>query len=238
MADYQAHRAGLGRHRQHSHLLHRPGRYRKAAAELIIRAPRSNSATTPHNRARYGHVQPGCCIGRNQELHLTMTGSALGNLCVDRVSRLGHLIKHAHVHLVFRRQLVNLGPFPNRFEVAAPVLRVEVDKRHRLGVARRLPPYLSEHSDVGDAHELLAQNVQAVGDVESDNLLAVLEGSLSQLFVVVVVPLEHPAKEVLALLASPLKYVSLFGECSLPSNANDGALPRSQGIRPRTLVPP
>ncbi len=53
------------------------------------------------------------------------------------------------------------GPVSYRFEIAALVLCVEVDKG--LGAfAWRLVPDLSEHADINGAHKLLADNIEAV----------------------------------------------------------------------------
>ena len=58
------------------------------------------------------------------------------------------------------RQLSCLRPLPNVLEVAACVLGVEIDECFwRCWI----PPYLPEHADVDCAHELLPENVEAVG---------------------------------------------------------------------------
>ena len=93
--------------------------------------------------------------------------------------------------------------------------RVEVGVRFRRGL---VPPYLPEHGDVDGAHELLAEDVEAVGwellaaskrglgkeselgartDVEAKDLVGVLEGVLAPRVVVLVIVVEALAEEIL-----------------------------------------
>jgi hypothetical protein len=74
------------------------------------------------------------------------------------------------------------------------VPRVEIDERFWF---LREDPDLAEHSRVNGAHELLAENIEAVGYVDFNDVLLVFEGTLSEFFVVVVVVEEAFAEKVL-----------------------------------------
>jgi len=67
---------------------------------------------------------------------------------------------------VFRWLLGNLTlfrPLPNGLEVSAGMLGVEIDERARVLATPSLHPDLSEHADIDSAHQLLAEDVEAVG---------------------------------------------------------------------------
>lgn len=78
------------------------------------------------------------------------------NLGVNAVSHLG---RFKEIQRNVFRQLVLLCPLPDLLKIAALVLCVEVDKW--LGVVR-VYPELPEDADVDGAHQLLAQDIEAV----------------------------------------------------------------------------
>ena len=108
-----------------------------------------------------------------------------------------------------------LRPLPHGIEVPAFVTRIEIGIRFRGGL---VPPYLPEYGDVHGAHELLAEDVEAVGwellvtfqkglggegglaertDMEAEDLVGVLEGVLAPGVVILVIIVEALAEEVL-----------------------------------------
>lgn len=89
--------------------------------------------------------------------------------------------------------LSRLGPLPDRVEVLAPVLGVEVDEG--LG-GLGIPPDLAQESRVGGAHQLLAHDVQTVGHVVADDVVVVHEGALALGTVVVDVVVERLTHQV------------------------------------------
>jgi len=108
-----------------------------------------------------------------------------------------HLVEPRHVHLFFRRQLVCLSPCSNGLIVATAMDRIEVDKRRGIGIVLRLPPDLAEDANIGIAHEHLPQSVEAMRSVNSHNVLAVHKRALLLRAVVIVVPMESFAQEIL-----------------------------------------
>lgn len=96
-----------------------------------------------------------------------------------------------------------LRPFPDRLVVPAPVLRIEVHERHRSLFYVWLVPDLTKYANIGNAHQLLAQNVQAMGHMIADDVFAVHEGPLFLLFVVIIIPLECLSEKVLSYFSIP-----------------------------------
>lgn len=89
------------------------------------------------------------------------------------------------------RGLVLFGPFPDGIKVPARMLGVEVHIRFwRVTV----PPYLAQHTYVDGTHELLTDDVEAVGDMVTDDVVVVLEGTFAQLVVIVIVVVEGLAE--------------------------------------------
>ena len=95
-------------------------------------------------------------------------------------------------------------PCSDSFIVPAPVLRVEVYKGHRFRLLLRLPPHLPEDTHIGVAHEHLPQDVQAVRRMNSHNVFAVHKCALLFRQIVLVVPMQGFAQEILRILASTL----------------------------------
>lgn len=67
------------------------------------------------------------------------------------------------------------------------MLGIEVNKRIRILTKR---PHLPQHAHINRTHELLAQDVKAVRNVEPDDVVIVREGSEAQGMIVVVVVVE------------------------------------------------
>lgn len=99
-----------------------------------------------------------------------------------------------------------LRPPPDGFKISAAMLRVEVHEWLRIQLSFWLPPYLPENTNVGDTHQLLAQDVQAVCYMVSDNVVTVSEGPLLLLLVVFVVPLQSFANEVLCSISQSTRF--------------------------------
>lgn len=90
-----------------------------------------------------------------------------------------------------------LRPLPDRLKISTAMLRIEVHKRLWMRLILWLPPNLAKDADISDTHQLLPQNVHAMSDMVPDNVLAVRKGTLLQLLVVVVVPLQRLPQQVL-----------------------------------------
>ena len=90
-----------------------------------------------------------------------------------------------------------LGPYSYRFVIATPVLRVEVDKGLGMRLVLWLPPYLPEHAHIRIAHQHLPQNVEAVSRVDLHDVLAIDECAFLLREVVIVVPMQGFAEEIL-----------------------------------------
>jgi hypothetical protein len=126
-----------------------------------------------------------CCMDKFQ-CHTSL----LRHLRVYPTPRPQHFVRMLQIHGHLFRHLVPFRPRSHALEVSALMLRVEVDKRHRLRHAFQLVPHLSKHANIRYAHQLLPQNVQALRDVDPNNVFAVREGRLLLRHIVVVVPVK------------------------------------------------
>ena len=77
------------------------------------------------------------------------------------------------------------------------MLGIEVDKRLRPLLRIGLIPYLAQHARVDLTHQLLADDVHTVRDVQADDGFGVDEGACAEGGVVVMVKVEGLAEEVL-----------------------------------------
>lgn len=86
----------------------------------------------------------------------------------DSASR--HMVEHSvtgpwtcqEVFWYLHRHLPILRPLPDRIEVLAHMLRVEVHERLWHFLIWRLPPHLAQYANVHSAHELLSDDVKTV----------------------------------------------------------------------------
>lgn len=92
---------------------------------------------------------------------------------------------------------MRLGPGSDCFKVAASMRRIEIDKRRRVALVLGLPPYLTEDTNIRVAHQHLPQDVEAVRRVHLHNVLAVHKCALLLRLIVVVIPMESFAQEIL-----------------------------------------
>lgn len=77
------------------------------------------------------------------------------------------------------------------------MFRIEVDERRGVWITFWLPPYLTQHSNIGVAHQYLPQYVQAVSSVNPYDVFRVDEWALSSGQVVIVIPMQGLPQEVL-----------------------------------------
>ena len=112
-----------------------------------------------------------------------------GDLWVDDVPWLRHLVEATHVDLSLWRKLVRFCPCSDGLVVPASMFRVEIYKWHRIGLALWLPPHLAQHPHVGIAHEYLSDDIQAVRCVDTHNVLAIYKRAFLFRQVVIVIPM-------------------------------------------------
>lgn len=86
-----------------------------------------------------------------------------------------------------------LRPAPHGFKITALVISIEINKWSRL-IGER--PHLPQYTDIDSAHELLAQDIEAVSDVVIENKVVVGEGAKAEVVVVGVVVVEGLAEEI------------------------------------------
>jgi hypothetical protein len=91
-------------------------------------------------------------------------------------------------------------------------------------------PDLPENSNVGSAHQLLAQDVHAVRDVVADNVFAVDECTLLQVSIILVIPPECFPEQILSMLSNWFWLNEGHG-CLLDS-VGGAVLRRSRDIHP------
>lgn len=90
-------------------------------------------------------------------------------------------------------QLPLLRPFPHGLIISTLMFGIEVNERIRILTKR---PHLSQHAHINHAHELLAQNVEAVRNVKPDDVVLVRECTFAESVVVVIVVVEGLAQQV------------------------------------------
>ena len=107
------------------------------------------------------------------------------------------------------RNLSLFSPLPNRIEIFALVLRVEI---HESFWCFRIPPNLTQDTGIWHTHQLLANDVHTVRDMETNDIVVILEGSFTLGFVVIIVEVQGLAEEVQA-----VKMVQTFDVCGKPT---------------------
>lgn len=107
--------------------------------------------------------------------------------CVSLLWGLQKVIRH------LRRNLSLFCPLPNRIEVLALMFRIEI---HKSFWSLRIPPHLPQDSSVWHTHELLANDVHAMSDMEANNVVVVFECAFALGFVVVVIEVKCLSEQV------------------------------------------
>lgn len=91
---------------------------------------------------------------------------------------------------------------------------IEIDKGIRISLVRSLIPDLAQQTDVDCAHQLLAQDVEAVCDVLLHDVGFVFERALGLGLVVLEVVVQRLAEEVLGMAVSGLRRLGWWRRCT------------------------
>jgi len=125
-----------------------------------------------------------------------------------------------------------LGPSLYALVVTASMFRVEVDERHWVWIALRLPPYLTKHPNIRVTHQYLSQHIQAMSGVDPDDVFGIYKWAFAFRQVVIVVPVQGLPNEILRNVNNQThaNYIRV-----IPDSANDASLRRWPETHHHTL---